>query len=296
MTFHRTPSGLSNLHLFYQADAVVFVEGGENYSLLEVTQGKYNAHSHDVKFWATLFSHLLPTRRCQFRAVGSKASLVALVDYVLEHRVQRVFVCMDRDLDHLTSRAQSAPTIVRTFGYSWENCVWTKEVVLAAFRKFNTSDPDTSQAEKEIGDAFTQAAARLRWFVFGYCILVLAGSTSIDIAGTLGAIVRKSADSPRINRGYLLKMIRSGHSAAGRVRLEAKIKTNTLLDCYGHLIGRFGYHLLSYLLRKYCGVRTFPIEAATPIAIDLAVTMMQSSRAKHYSAQLTRLPWDLAAN
>jgi hypothetical protein len=295
LIFHRTPSGLSNLHLFYEADAVVFVEGGENYSLLEITQGKYNPHSHDVKFWATLFSHLLPTKRCHFRAVGSKASLVALVEYVLQHRVQRVFVCMDRDLDHLTSRAQIAPTIVRTLGYSWENCVWTKEVVLAAFRKFNTSDPDTSQAEEEIADAFTQAATRLRWFVFAYCILVLAGSTSIDIGSALGAVTRKPADAPKINRKYLLKMIRLGHSTAGRVHLKTRIKTNTLLDCYGHLIGRFGYHLLAYLLRKYCGVRTFPIDTATPVAIDSAVTMMQSSRAEHYSTQLARLPWDLPA-
>ena len=73
------------------------------------------------------------------------------------------------------------------------------------------------------------------------------------------------------------------------MKLHTQINANTLIDCYGHLIGRFGYQLLAYLLRKYSGIRTFPIDVATPVAIDESVNMMPTHHF-HYSVQLAALP------
>jgi hypothetical protein len=285
---------MTNLHLFYGADAVVFVEGGESYSVLQITEGSYTPHSHDMKFWGALFSIFCPEKRCHFRAVGSKASLVALVGYVLSRDVQRVFICADRDLDHLRADFPTDPNILHTFGYSWENCVWSRDVILAAFQKWNTSGPDTSAAEAEIDDAFSRATVRLRWFVCAHCILVLSGSSGTQIDKSLGAVTTKAGRSPRIDRGYLLKIIRAGHAAlAGPVKLSSHARPDTLVDCYGHLLGRFGYQLLAYLLRKYGSIRSFPIEVATPVAIDASMTAIRSheGRERHYAAQFARLPW-----
>ena len=82
--------------------------------------------------------------------------------------------------------------------------------MLAVFRKFNTSGPDVSAAQKEIEVAFGEAEGRLRWFVYGYCMLVAAGCSHAEIEKSLGAVGKKSSAPPRIDRGYLLDFIRLG--------------------------------------------------------------------------------------
>jgi hypothetical protein len=64
MSFRRTSPGLSNMHLFLNVEAIVFVEGGSNsYSLEEVERGLYNCESIDLLFWSKIFEIFLPTKK-----------------------------------------------------------------------------------------------------------------------------------------------------------------------------------------------------------------------------------------
>ena len=121
MNFHRTPSGLANLHLFYGVDAIVFVEGGDpSLSLAEIVRGEYDGISLDIRFWSIVFGTYAPLRRFQFRAVGSKPNLLALADYISDNSISNVIVCADKDTDDITGALRTDPAVLYTRGYSWE--------------------------------------------------------------------------------------------------------------------------------------------------------------------------------
>jgi len=48
--FKRTISGLSNQHLFFDVDLIVFVEGGRSFNKEEVYVNKYTEETEDVIF------------------------------------------------------------------------------------------------------------------------------------------------------------------------------------------------------------------------------------------------------
>src|SRR5665213_77182 len=132
MSFQHSPAGLSNLHIFSRVDAIVFVEGGESRSIADVRSGKFDSISSDVAFWQRCFSELGPPIKLQFRAVGAKPTLLDLAREVAQG-VTGVYVAMDRDFDHLMGQAIRAPGVLYTFGYSWENDVWTEMVIEEVF-------------------------------------------------------------------------------------------------------------------------------------------------------------------
>jgi hypothetical protein len=294
LTFHRTPSGLSNLHLFYGVDAIVFTEGGESYSVNEILKGKFTPSAEDIKFWRMLFSHYASGKKCHFRGVGSKASLVSLTAYVMANAVSNVFICMDRDLHHLLGHLGTIRNVLHTFGYSWENCVWTPVVVLSVFEKLNTSSVEVPQIQAEVDQAFDIARKRLRWFVYAHHVLVLNAVPGFKVESSLGAVVTKAGNPPAINTTHLRGLVRHAHSTtSGPVRVNRRLTIDPLDDCYGHLLAKFAYHFLAHLLRRYCKIRSLPIEVVTAVAIDSALGQIRANKPRndHYSLQFSRLTW-----
>ena len=294
MIFHRTSSGLSNLHLFYGVDAIVFTEGGESCAVADIIKGKFTSHADDIKFWRLLFDNYAPGKKCHLRGVGSRSGLINLAAYVMANAVSNVFICMDRDLQHLQDGPGMAPIVVCTFGYSWENCVWTSPVVLLVFERLNTSGTDVSEIQGDVDRAFEIAAKRLRWFAWASHLLVLNGATSFKIESSLGSVVAKSSNLPTINMGHLRELVHQAHSTISRpVHIGHRFNIRPLEDCYGHLLGKFGYHLLAYLLRRHCKFRSLPIDVVTPVAIDAALGYIKADKARnhHYSLQFSRLKW-----
>src|SRR6267378_8219817 len=98
MSFRRTNSGMSNLHLFHGVDAVVFVEGvPTSFTLEQLEQGLFNNQAEDLKYWRIVFTTFVNGKTFHFRAVGSKNALIELSTLIISKQIRRVIVAMDRD-------------------------------------------------------------------------------------------------------------------------------------------------------------------------------------------------------
>src|SRR6185437_15614878 len=140
MSFHRTPGGLFNLRYFLKVDGVIYVEGGESFTAEQIMNGSYTAESHDIHFWRTVFRACGSSLKLAFRAVGSKTNLQKLARLVDNGEVTGTLVAMDRDYDHLFGNKISSPQVLYTYGYSWENDVWTTAIIEELFYCVTGSD------------------------------------------------------------------------------------------------------------------------------------------------------------
>lgn len=117
-TFTRTASGLSNSPIFYQANFTVYIEGkSEN-----VKDGR---ELPDVHYYAALLRAVRPNKIAKIKVVGNKNSALAYAEKLRDGNVKNAVVIVDKDLEDVTSSALPIAPVIRTFGYSWENELWS---------------------------------------------------------------------------------------------------------------------------------------------------------------------------
>ena len=295
MSFRRTDFGISNLRLFHGVDAVVFVEGGETtYTVEQLSQGLHNSQADDLKYWQIVFTTFAGKRALHFRAVGSKTTIKELAALIIAGQVKHILVAMDRDFDHLTRSLPTGAGILSTNGYSWENDVWTSDVVFATFKKFNTSPQIEKQAEKLIDQEFANARTKLRCCVRADAIL---SSNSLEPLprDKLEKILRPvKGGAPTVSLEAAKSVVRGRTLKTRPARLYGpKVTLNTLRDCYGHLLGSFGYHLLAHVLRKFCGITVAPRQLLVPAAIDAFAAQLPQdpTLGAHYTALFAAIIW-----
>lgn len=297
MTFRRTDPGLSNMHRFLRVDAVVFVEGGPvTFTLAEISQGAGNVICHDIKYWSVVFHVFTPAKRFHFKGVGSKSTVREIAVLVTGGHVTHTLVAMDRDWDHLTGTLPTGSGVFSTAGYSWENDVWSKPVVFAAFRRFNSNLSSESEAEKTIDLAFRKFEHRACRCARADAALTLNKLDPLPRSEFEKLARPGISDSPPEFSNAAAKALIQGRKHSVRpTRVFCPIGTNinALRDSFGHLVGRFGYHLLVHVLSKYANIRITPKELLIPAAIDaFAEQLHQDSRLfDHYTAQFATVGW-----
>ena len=260
MTFHRTPSGLANLHLFYRVDAIVFVEGGDpSCSLADIIDGVYDTVSQDIRFWSIILGAYAPLRRFQFRAIGSKLNLLALADYIAANSIANVLVCMDRDADDVTGTMRTSNAVLYTRGYSWENDVWIPSTVTAIFYDVCVVAKTGLDVRAHIEEAFRHFSASIRGVIKADILLLQNGMDGINRSAIRSSLRTSKHTAPSIDCGHLRRAIRERR----KVVSDSICRTSTrpvkpLADCYGHLQAEFAFHVLVHLLRKHCKMKTIP--------------------------------------
>lgn len=130
-SFIRTASGLNNEHLFHNVDYVVYLEGGvKSFNINEVLNGGcYNDQTLDIAFWSNLFRHYWKDKRLKFKSVGSKKVLKELSTVLIENDINTVLICMDNEFDELLMKRIADRRVFYTYGYSWENEVFTLPII-----------------------------------------------------------------------------------------------------------------------------------------------------------------------
>jgi hypothetical protein len=289
LSFRRSNSGLSNLHLFYRVDAVVFVEGGgRTLSFEEVAGGAFNEIAHDAKFWSLIFRRLLSTFKFKFRAVGSKSTLLELASLVVSDDVANVVICMDRDLDNYLGRIIRHPRIAYTHGYSWENDAWSLGSALRVFRKISCVG-DPAAAISEIKASFATFGRQLRWPLLAHALLVSSGILEITTADLEQTVVRGAGQMPALNCARLRSAVRDARVRHPKVivKFPNPARFSVFEDCYGHLLATFAFHTVAYALRKHCNVRAFGKDVAASVAIEESYAAISANKAKklHYVNQ-----------
>jgi len=269
MTFQRTPAGLSNLHVFYAVDAIVFVEGGLSRSFEDVLSGGFDDQSSDIAFWQKCFLELGPSMTLRFRAVGSKPTLVKIAQEVANGAVTGVYVAMDRDFDNLLGRLISSPKVLYTFGYSWENDVWTAAVLEEVFYTLCPVCRTTVKINHIIVTSFGSFERGTRWPTYADFICVKHEIALLPRQSPHKVIKTSTGSPPTLNTVTLRQCVLDAKSKRTvPITAGAKVSVKPLLDCCGHIIGAFGYSLLIYLFRRFCKGTTYPRHLMDSVAID----------------------------
>ncbi len=292
MTFRRTSSGLSNLHLFLNVDLVVFVEGGQkSFTFKEVLAGDHSSESMDILFWQNLFGMLLPSVSCSFRPIGSKTTLLSIAEEVLSGQASHVCVAIDRDCDHITGALKKGKGVVYTKGYSWENDVWRKEVLQETFFALCPVDRLTTDVRKEIDECYDQFPESIFWPVYVDTMLRMFDKSLIPTERVESLIMVGSNLRPVINKARILGLLHEiNRKKTKKYFFGKKVKISALDDCNGRLLASFGYRVLLFLLKKFSKLHRIAKHHANSFAIASFFTLADKggfkSRIAHYKKQI----------
>lgn len=124
--FSRTSSGLANYHHFHGVAFTAYVEGKVN-----DVAGTYASRPHDETYYECLLSIASGGKKVKVKCVGNKQAALDYAKRIREGGVAHSVVIVDKDLDGVLSSPLSLHPVVPTFGYSWENELWTRTVIEA---------------------------------------------------------------------------------------------------------------------------------------------------------------------
>ncbi len=130
MTFQRSRSALSSMHLFFKADIVVFCEGGPSRSISEALAQSLDGRTLDAVYWTNVVCLLAIDKIYHLKSVGNKETLLTIAEYISISDCKTVTVCLDADYDVHLNRSVKNERVAYTSGYSWESDVLHREVVL----------------------------------------------------------------------------------------------------------------------------------------------------------------------
>lgn len=297
MTFIRTPSGLSNLYLFVGADAVVFLEGGKGYSLFEIEEGKFDDISSDIRFWENNFAAHLPTKKYQFRSIGSKSALLKIATKIKNKHIRNVIVAMDNDFDSINGKLISCTNVIYTSGYSWENDVWCDLTILNTFKKLVGL---SAFAEKDVKDQIkkmlSEFSCKIRKAV-RLDIVLNQNNCSLFNRKTPARYISIASDGcPSVN----IQQIRTSIAEArlnnnSPILRKLPFKYDPIANCFGHLVSEFCYRVVSFLIKTF---RRLPriakayVASAAVSEFFLALNAGSFPTLKaHYQAEFSRITY-----
>lgn len=268
MVFLRTTSGLSNYNSFYKVDLLVFVEGGsESFSFQDIKSGKTNELSVDVKFWNNTINYFGSKKKIKILAVGSKGTLTQIAQKIKSAEIINCCVAMDRDHDDMDDEFKNVGGVLYTYGYSWENDVWDKNVIEELFFTFcplSRSDEIMPDIER-LYNRFLQlieGIVKLDVYLFRK-----GRGFSYFTKFYKKTIAYKRESEPKVNIKKTEEIIQNEKKKNNIKRVRVKIDS-VRRSCRGHLYGKFCFWILLYLLKKYKTEIKTAEEVVSFVAID----------------------------
>ena len=238
MTFERTKSGLENLAKFYNVDFVCYVEGG----------GGHSDRSQDVTFWKKVLSKLLPKLKIRCLARGGKHRLKSLARNVVDNGIRSTLVAMDGDYDELTSRKIVDRRVLYTYGYSWENDVLSKNVLVHILADSMGADILSPDETSFLHSKYDDLAKNLIWPVRAdyYAHVAMTSVLPRDKPGRVVSVDPKTS-VPLIERGKVIELC-AANNKSKRPRTLPKLPI--LADSMRFCVGKFYAYLILCLLNS----------------------------------------------
>ncbi len=255
-TFHRTPSGLSNLAIFLGVDVVVYLEGGEkHYALQELETETAASENHDTMFWEAVFKVLRPRVKAHFKSIGSKTTVLSVSQLILAGSVRNVVTALDRDLDHARRRKLRHQNILYTYGYSWENDVFTKSNLKTLCERLCLNRTRCIESKKKIDEVFGQFSRAFRIFVRWENALARSGAAVCDRESLKNTIELRTPSVPKISRIKVAKLMRTSYLNNRNVKLGQSRGVDVFRDMHGHTLERLSLGLLQYIFSEALSLR-----------------------------------------
>jgi hypothetical protein len=249
-TFKRTRSGLSNQHLFYRVDFIVFVEGGcESYTKEQIISGFFHEETDDIIYWKNVFGCYLGSKKMKFKSVGSKSTIKEIAEDIVNDRIAAVVVAMDSEFDEVLERRIIHPKVVYTYGYSYENDVWNANVVKAVIEELIATDIDGRLIDKHF-IAFWRA---IRIAIYADSYLFSKGSSFFPRkSGFLFFLEFRADKIPLIRRTKILNRLSGIDISKGTFYTYGR-RHNIYPQkhCFGHLLADYCCQLIIGYLKEF---------------------------------------------
>lgn len=127
MTFIRTESGLANYKHFFNAEILFYIEGRcESKTPIE------DYSRADSKFYKSLSKEFLGHENIKIKLVGNRKNALDYLETINAKNTPSSYVWIDKDYQDLTFSQfpKSCNRLMTTYGYSWENDLWTTALCL----------------------------------------------------------------------------------------------------------------------------------------------------------------------
>lgn len=283
MAFTRTNSGINNQHIFYDVEYIVFVEGGNPISIEDIERNIFNSHSIDMIFWKEILNKIKPSRY-KFKAIGSKSALKILAEKITENNLQNILIAMDQEFDMVYNKNINHKNILYTFGYSWENDVWNKEIVLKIINQV-TAIENSSEYIFYIFEKFFKKikfSVSLDGYLFGYNDSLFPRPT-----GHQKILECNSEKIPLIKDDVIKELIENKNVSKTTIYSFSKRKNICVYqNCYGHLLGDFCKLLIRHFLRTVHNINGLGDEIIRRLALSNFIEHMSDEHKEHYKKNL----------
>lgn len=244
MIFQRTPQGLSNLHMFYDVDYIVYTEGSfdpdqsPEYRQIDV--------GYDCSFWSSVFS-ALSNKSVRVFSKGSKSNLVQHIDYIKTNNIQRVIVALDRDFDELKGKLINENFVIYTRGYSWESDVVSELNISPIFYSICPTCRASYNPVPDYQSWLQKVSEALKRFSF-LDFTALSNSEKLFDRSKPESILTKNRNQlPSIDRAYTLKKFQELKERVGKPNSNVPYNIfSPELHFYGKSYSSLIYRWLTY--------------------------------------------------
>lgn len=296
MIFRRTSSGLSNLYLFVGAEAVIFLEGGPTtFTREKIEDGAFTSISSDIRYWQALFADFLPSRKYQFRSIGSKEAVKSIAIDIKNGSISNVIAIMDRDFDNLSGEIIDGDNILYTYGYSWENDCWTTEAINSAVISLTgLCATKANDVETEVNDLFMSFCKHIKCAVKADSLMIQNGFSLFDRVKPARYISIEAGGKPNLCMKQIKKSFKDSRlKVASPIYKKFNLANSPLTDCFGHLLADFSYRVLIYLIKWVYKLPMVAKDYASAVVIDKYISAMNHGKLPnqkaHYDHSFSRV-------
>jgi hypothetical protein len=254
MTLRRTRSGLQSLHVFHNADIVAFCEGGDMLSVELVSQGFGDDGTLDAYFWSqALDSIRAKGKSLHVKSVGNKPTLSSIANDVSEVGIPNILVCMDSDYDVPLGGSIESPSVLYTYGYSWENDALQLDIGGEIFFDLVGRRPVTERVWSEYLEFANSQAVKMNKFTEIEIELHRRNLDSLFDRDKPQQDLKFHSGFPEIDDAAILQRVRAaGFKKSPKLLLSVWPK-ETFVLIFGKLYARFVHHSFRTLVKKCSG-------------------------------------------
>lgn len=262
MSFNRTAAGLSNSAQFYGVDAVIYVEG-------KPQAGADSAGSLDLLFWRRIIKIYAPDLSVKILCKGGKPVLLELAGRLTREDIPNVLIGMDRDYDPELGCHIDHPAVFYTWGYSWENDVWTLSNISAIIDKYALVQPVPHEIVALLSNSYSDFIRSAKRYARVNLAANLAGDEAVVSTKECKGLLRLDRRfPPSFNKQFFRDRLSSYRESKAGGFTVAGTEVCAERHCLGHFLAFFGYHLVCSTLRKLGHSATIDFDMMSTIAIN----------------------------
>lgn len=249
MSFLRTNSGLSNQAIFRDVDVVVYTEGGNTvFSVQDVAEGHYNKHANDTIFWHGLLKKQQFGNTYTLYPIGSKNTVLEIANRLEQNLIINVVVAMDTDTDDIYKQKLSSPMVLYTYGYSWENDVFSPEVLVNYIEQSILDQSSVATIAQDINEAWSVSVESLIELMRFY-LTEREARPNEKIVSNINRFMSKSSKPPRIEKELVNNFLSTNRNSIGVNNNFKKVfeKYTVKRYLYGKWLLQFFYVMFLYV-------------------------------------------------